>query len=315
MGRYIFLVGDSDSGKTFLALSCLAEASINPAFDSYRFIYDGTEGGALMDIRRFFGEGVEKRLESPRVEEGTARYSSTVQDFYFNVDDAITVGKPFIYVLDSQDCLSSQEEVTKFEERKKASRKGRETTGSYGDAKAKQHSSSLRTLIDPLHRMGSILIIINQTRDSFDLYEKKTYSGGRALQFYAALQLWSSAAGKLKRTVKGKERQLGVACKVRVKKNRVTGRDRTVMLPIYHSVGIDDVGGCIDYLVSEDVWKKAKGAKKITVIGMGPNFDMEREALVKKIQEEGQEQDLRELVQQTWNDIEEACTVKRKSRY
>jgi len=39
-GHYYFIVGDSVSGKTFLSLTCLAEASINPNFDNYRFIYD-----------------------------------------------------------------------------------------------------------------------------------------------------------------------------------------------------------------------------------------------------------------------------------
>jgi len=32
-GFYYFIVGDSKSGKTFLSLTCLAEASINKDFD------------------------------------------------------------------------------------------------------------------------------------------------------------------------------------------------------------------------------------------------------------------------------------------
>ena len=52
-GRYYFIVGDSTSGKTWLSLTCLAEASINPNFKDYRFIYDNAEDGALMDITRF----------------------------------------------------------------------------------------------------------------------------------------------------------------------------------------------------------------------------------------------------------------------
>ena len=64
-GHYYFVVGDSISGKTFLVLTCLAEASINPNFKDYRFIYDSGEDGALMNIERFFGKGVASRLEMP----------------------------------------------------------------------------------------------------------------------------------------------------------------------------------------------------------------------------------------------------------
>jgi len=48
-GHYYFIVGDSTSGKTWLSLTCLAEASINPNFKNYRFIYDNAEDGALMN--------------------------------------------------------------------------------------------------------------------------------------------------------------------------------------------------------------------------------------------------------------------------
>jgi len=57
-GHYFQIVGDSTSGKTFLSLTCLAEANINKHFEDYRFIFDDGEGGALMDLTKFFGAGV-----------------------------------------------------------------------------------------------------------------------------------------------------------------------------------------------------------------------------------------------------------------
>ena len=54
-GHYYYLVGDSASGKTWLTLSCFAEASLNPAFKDYRFVFDDVENGALMDIEHYFG--------------------------------------------------------------------------------------------------------------------------------------------------------------------------------------------------------------------------------------------------------------------
>ncbi len=317
-GHYYLFVGDSDSGKTFLSLTCFAEAAANSEFDDYRLIYDGTEHGAMMNISRFFGQAVSDRMEAPgRWDDGTPKFSETVQDFYFNLDDALKQGRPFIEVLDSQDCLSSAEEITKFQEQKTASRKGKakEVSGSYGDGKARFHSANLRKIITPLARTGSILIIINQTRDSFDPFESSTYSGGRALKFYATLQLWSSSAGKIKRTIKGKVRELGTYCKVRVKKNRVVGKDRTVVIPVYHSYGVDDLGGCVDYLISEGFWKKGDGESKITVRGLGPEFVMGREALIRKIEEDELESDLRELTTEVWNDVEKACEVSRRRRY
>lgn len=123
-GYYILLVGDSRSGKTFLSLTCLAEANLNKNFKDYRFIYDNAESGALMDIKRFFGSGVAQRMEPPaRDKEGNPVFSSTIQDFYFHVDDANKdpLQKPYIYILDSMDALDSDEDAKKFDQRKRAS--------------------------------------------------------------------------------------------------------------------------------------------------------------------------------------------------
>jgi len=173
--------------------------------------------------------------------------SHSIEEFYYHIDDALEQKKPFIYILDSMDSLSSKAEKDKFDETKMAYRKGKEVAGSYGDGKAKKNSTSLRQLLAPLQKTGSILIIINQTRDNLGFgFGKKTRSGGRALRFYATIELWSSVKRKLSRTIKGKKRQLGVECSIQIKKNRITGRERTLTLPIYHSFGIDDVGSCVN---------------------------------------------------------------------
>lgn len=322
-GRYYFIVGDSTSGKTWLSLTCLAEATINRNFDGYRFLYDNAEDGALMDIERFFGKQVAKRIEPPRWNKYTGgTFSQTIEDFYYNVDDAIKNGCPFIYILDSMDSLSSEAEIAKFDKSKKASRAEEKTKGSYGDGKAKVNSSMLRRVIgERLKKSGSILIVINQTRakiNAMPFESPKTYSGGYALKFYATLQLLSSVAGQIKKSVRGKQRQLGVDCKVRVKKNRQTGKDRTVIIPIYHSMksadgfhgGIDDVGSCVDYLLDEKHWEKDD---EINAKGLG--IKGSRNKIIKLIEQKGLEKDLHEIVGDVWNEIEEACVVSRKRRY
>lgn len=314
-GKYYFIVGDSASGKTFLTLTCLAEAANNPSFDNHRFIYDNAEDGALMDVQRFFGKKVYKRLEFPA--EGDVAnesfFSSTIEEFYFNVDDAIKKGQPFIYILDSMDALSSEQEIDKFDETKTAHRKGNDTAGSYGDGKAKKNSANLRRLLTPLRKTDSILIIVNQTRDNLGFgFEKKTRSGGHALRFYATVELWSSVKGKIKKTVKGKSRQLGINCKVQIKKNRITGRERSIVIPIFHSFGIDDVGSCIDYLVDEGHWPTKGNMIHAEDLDHKP---CSRNKLIKLVEENDQEYDLRDIVGETWNEIERASEVKRKKRY
>lgn len=312
-GKFYFFVGDSSSGKTWLSMTCLAEAAINPNFNDYRFIYDNGEDGALMDIEKYFGKAVARRLESPAKDsDGNPVHSTSVEEFYYHVDDAIKAGKPFIYILDSMDSLSSDDEISKFTEAKEAHRKGKEVAGSYGDGKAKKNSANLRKLISPLRDSNSILIILCQTRDNLGFgFEKKTRSGGKALRFYACLEMWSSVKKKIVKIVREKKRQLGVESLIEIKKNRITGKERSIVIPIYHSSGIDNIGSCVDYLMEEGHWEQ-KGNSIVV-----PEFDFKglREKLIKYIEDNNLEDQVKQIVQTVWDDIEEACAVKRKKRY
>jgi len=307
-GHYYFVVGDSNSGKTWLGLSCFAEAATDPQWDNYRLVYDPVEGGALMDLERFFGRKAAERIEV------VDPPSETVEEFYYNLDDQLSGDRPVISVLDSQDALSSVAEQEKFEKTKKAYRSGKSTSGSFGDNKAKVHSANLRKFMGPLRDTGSILLILNQTRDSFDLFTPKTYSGGRALKFYATIQLWNKVKKNLIKSVRGKKRQLGVLVELRAKKSRATGRDRVVEIPIYHSYGIDDVGSCVDYLVSEGVWSKGSTGY-IQATGIGPTFKGYRDKIIDIIEQEDKIDDLRLLVERTWREIEKECEIRRRPRY
>jgi hypothetical protein len=317
-GHYVLFVGDTNSGKTWWTLTCFAEACLNEYFKNHRLIYDDAENGALMDMERFFGKEAAERIEPPRMEDGEPYYSDTAEEFYYHVDDALKDERPFIYVLDSIDVLSTEPSDDKFDKNKKLHEEGKDPKGSYGDGKAKINSQYLRKIVGDLEKTDSILIIINQTRDNIDpmpFSPKKSRSGGWALEFYSHLVLWSSVGGQINRSVKGKKRQVGINSKVKVKRSRITGRQREVEVPIYHSFGIDDIGSCVDFLVNEGVWKKAKKGGVITVTGLGPEFKGQMDSVVCKIEEEEAEEDLKALVVETWQDIEEACKVERKSRY
>jgi RecA/RadA recombinase len=308
-GKYYFIVGDSHSGKTFLGMSCFAEAMQNKRYRDYRLIFDDVEGGNLFDVGRLFGKRVSDRMESPCKNGGN---SATIDEFYFNIDDALSVGKPFIYVLDSMDCLTSKEENEKFADNKKAFRKGTQMTGSYGDGKAKKNSANLRRLLKPLEESGSILIILNQTRDNIGFgFEKKTRSGGHSLGFYATLEMWSSVRGKIKKSVRGKARVQGTLVEVKIKKNRVNGTENIVQFPIFPSYGIDDTLSCIRYLLGENYWKKSGATIH------APEFEIKgsEQSIVAFVEKHNLQREFTELVGEVWNEIQEEIKIKRKPRY
>lgn len=331
-GGYYYLVGDSSSGKTFLTLGCLAEASQNPVFDKYRLIYDDVEGGALMDIEEFFGKQLAKRLEAPDTsEKGRSIYSTTIESFYYHLQDAIDAKKPFIYILDSQDGLSSKAQKEKFQEQRQAWRKGTDAAGSYGDGKAKYHSENLRRMVSQMRRMGSILIIVGQTRDNVTGFgfDKKTRAGGKALKFYANIEIWTSVVGKVKKRVLGKDRTIGAECLAEVRKNRVTGKtgkDRAVRFQFFYSLGLDDIGSCVDYLIEEERWPRIKTKKQQQDEGRKdreePRYDAKdvlvqgtRDEIIAAIEEDGMENKVREAAAQLWEYIEAQCVPNRKRRY
>lgn len=319
-GLYFWMVGDSSSGKTFLMLTCLAEAARNPNWNSYDLVFDDVEGGALMDLEKFFGKKMASRVQPPRRDkDGLPVYSDSAEDFYFGLDerlDAVEAGKakPFLYLLDSMDALTTKYEGAKFDEKKKADREGKKAAGEYGDGKAKINSTWIRTVVRRLRDTRCTLIILSQTRDNIGggLFDpKSTSAGGRALKFYATWQLWSSPGETLTKIVNGQKRQLGMTSRIRIKKNRLTGKEWDVEVPIYHSYGIDDVGSCIDFLVKEKAWSEASGVLKAPIF----DFSGKRETLIKKIETEGLHRDLIEEVSDVWRSIEEACQVSRKPRY
>jgi RecA/RadA recombinase len=331
-GKYYFFVGDSASGKTFLSMTCFAEATINKQFRNYRLIYDNVEDGCLMDVQGLFGKAVAKRLEYPGGvdKEGVPVFSHTIEEFYYYLDDAIKTGQPFIYVLDSMDALSSEYEGKKFDQHKKAFVKKRKRgqqaekdtdadqkedklTGSYGDGKAKKNSENIRKVLRGVRETGSILIVLSQTRDSFNMGpgERKTRAGGRSLRFYATVEVWSSVVGQISKTVRGTKRSIGVNVGLKVKKNRITGKTYKVETDIYPSYGIDDVGTCVDYLVEEKHW----ATEKQSIVAHDFEVTATREKLIRVIEEQGLENQLRSLVGKVWREIEDSSKPQRKSRY
>lgn len=310
-GFYHYWVGDSDTGKTWIAMNALAEACHNPAFDGYRIIYDSVEGGALMDIEKYFGAETLDRLEAPGENESN---SYLLEDFYFHLDDAIQKQEPFIYVLDSMDALDSMKSQDEFIAAKREHRAGNQMPGSYGDGKAKMNKQTIKKYLTPLYNLNSILIILNQTIDKLDagLFEsKKTVAGGHGLFFFSAATVWLSSRGKIKQTLRGKEYEIGRTTKLGVTRSRFVGAKRAVEFPIYHSYGIDDIGSCVDYLVEKKHWPINAGIIKVKEL----KKEFKRDDLIKYIEDKGHEEKLKIITEKVWQEIESSLALQRKRRY
>lgn len=312
-GTYNHVVGDSGAGKTWFALSAFAEASINPQFDDYQFVYNAPEGGAIMDRAGFFGRRAAERIEEIA--------SATVEELYYDLNHRLDSGIPFICVVDSESALSSKGRKQQHETERKFD-EGETTvkpSGSYGTDKPAYHSDHLCEVVLRLKDAGSIMIWISQTRDNIGFgsqFKPKTYSGGHALKFYATYQIWVAVRETLKVKYMNKDRQQGILAQLRVTKNRVTGRQRVTEVPIYHSHGIDDVGSCVDWLIEEGRWRviKKKGEEGL-VLATDLDLKLPLDQLVKKIEQDNLEKQMKIAVQETWQEIENAIRVDRKPRY
>lgn len=326
-GKYYLLVGESEAGKTWLSMSTLAESTLHPKFSKYRIIYDDIENGANMDMNFYFGEKTAARIEVPEPNRKDASgiscpYSETIEQFYDSLDrhlsEAEESGVPIIYVVDSMDSLSSEAEFKKVKENASARSKGKDTTGSYGDGKAKINSANIRRIVGRLGRSNSILIIVCQERDNLaSMFDSKTFSGGRSLRFYATLQLWLKKRSDITATVRGKKRALGSLSEVNIYKNRLTGeKHKKVSLPIYINSGIDEVGSMIEWLLEEGYWSGGKTeVSKIDATDFG--VQLSREQLARHIEQNELEPQLKEIVCDLWSEIAGLVEqkIQRKRRY
>ena len=316
-GSYAFIVGDSSAGKSFLAATMAAQATIDEQFSDYDVVYDDVENGCSFDMATLFSPEVAARIKEPM--HGTSVF---IDDFYHNVRSHVQA-KPTIYVLDSQDALTTKEESAKFADISEAIKKAggdtekalKNLSGQMADGKAKKHSQLLRKLVTMLESNGSILIILGQTRDDLTGYAQDSlvWSGGRALKFYSHVMLHMKVAGRLTKTVNKTKREMGIKSKVKVIKNRQTGKRSEAECPIYYSHGYDDVGSMIDFLIAEGVW--TSGSKVGT---NGFMEDAQRDTLIKRIDNDPDDAiypALAMLCQAVWEGVEEKLVQPRKNRY
>lgn len=304
-GKIVNLVGDSSAGKSILALTCLAEVAINPALADYRLIYDDAETALEFDLSKLFPTLPGCLDIIPP--------SKTIQKFQISIAKAVKIGQPFIYILDSLDAVTTDEELTKLNEimKAKTEAEAEAIAKGYRLEKPKMMSELLRKINDEVARLDSLLIIISQTRDNITatpFTPKKTRSGGRALEFYSSHTIWLS----VRKTIKEKYLQLGAETKAKVTKNKIDGKKREVFLTIYDFYGIDDIGSCVDYLIENGHWIKTAGGR---LVAKDFEFEGRRKDLITKIEQEDLTESLKAVTQEVWLSIEKSVIPDRKPRF
>ena len=75
---------------------------------------------------------------------------------------------------------------------------------------------------------------------------------------------------------------------------------------------MDDITSCVEFLIIEGIWNKEKGGK-LSI----PDWDFfgYQKELIRWIEDNDMESELKILVGSVWAEIEEALRLKRKSRY
>lgn len=305
-GTIANLIGDSSTGKTLALLTSMALNHLkNP---EYTNVHDDVEAGVGFNLGDMFGETFAESLEPPHVDkDGLPEHSNEIEGFQANIMDWLSKSEPFYYGLDSLDALDSCEDKKHREKQNDAYRKESDATGTYGMAKAKMMSTMLRGIKQDIDKTESFLNIISQVRDNIgNPFNPKYVAGGKALEFYCWHRVFLSHVG----FIKAKDRKIGVKTRAKVGKNRETGKLREVDFSIYYDIGIDDVGSCVDFLLSENHWEK----RKQTVIATEFEVEYTTTKLIEHIETNDLETELRKIVGKVWNGIEDSISLKGKRK-
>lgn len=254
VGRLIEIFGDESSGKSTLALECVAAAQ--RTFPKLPVAYIDAEQAVNKEYAEAIGVDMSEKRFLFVQETETERA----------LDMANTFAKAGVsmVIVDSIPSLISKKELEE-----------QETTESRMGGNAKALSSALRFLVSNCAKSGTILVFINQTREKIGVFfgNPETTPGGKALKFYATVRLRTS----IKEQLKDKNGEVtGVRVKCKTVKNKVAAPYKTCEYNLLFGKGIDALGDLIDCASEVGVIQKAGAYYKLGETNLGQGREATR---------------------------------------
>jgi recombination protein RecA len=229
-GRVIEIFGPESSGKTTLALQCVAEAQ--------------ARGGicAFIDAEHALDPVYARKL-GVKVEDLLISQPDTGEQALEIADTLVRSGAVEVLVIDSVAALTPKAELE----------------GEMGDSlpgmQARLMSQALRKLTASISKSGCMVIFINQIRMKIGIMfgNPETTTGGNALKFYASVRLDIRRIGQIKE----RDEVVGNQTRVKVVKNKVAPPFKQVEFDIMYGEGISKTGELVDLGVKASIIEKA----------------------------------------------------------